>query len=414
MKFKIKTQSKTSKARTGTIKTPHGIIHTPYFIPVATAATVRGLNQEDIKSINAEVLLSNTYHLHLRPGDKTIKKLGGLHKFMNWDRPLFTDSGGFQAFSLGYGMEHNINKLGNIFPQNKKTKGEDQKNNLAAINDQGVTFKDPQSGKSVHLNPKISMQIQKNLGADIILAFDECTSPLSDYTYTKKAMERTHKWALQSLKYFNKKSKKIITNGDNKNKNALKQAIYGIVQGGEYKDLRLISAKFISELNFDGIAIGGSLGKSKEDMHKILDWTIPLLPENKPRHLLGIGNIEDIFNTVEKGIDTFDCVAPTRIGRRGALFISPQAGGNLKNKFRINIKNSKFRLDKNPIDKNCSCLTCKNYSRAYLNHLYKTQELAYYKLASLHNVNFMLKLMEKIRDSIDKNKFEKLKKEWLE
>lgn len=404
MQFQIKTQLKNSKARTGIIKTPHGIIHTPYFIPVATTATVRGLNQEDMKSIDAEVLLANTYHLHLRPGDKIIKKLGSLHKFMNWNKPLFTDSGGFQAFSLGYGMEHNINKLGNIFPEGKKLKKDDKKENLATIDDNGVTFKDPKSGKIVHINPKISIQIQQNLGADIILAFDECTSPLSGYKYTKKAMERTHKWALESLKYFNK---------NNKNKNVLEQSIYGIVQGGAYKDLRLKSSKFISSLNFDGIAIGGSLGKSKEDMHKILDWIIPLLPKNKPRHLLGIGNIEDLFECVEKGIDTFDCVAPTRIGRRGALFISPSSKGNLKNKFRINIKNSKFKLDKKPIDKTCNCLACKNYSRAYLNHLYRSQELAYYKLASLHNVNFMLRLMEKIRNSIDNNSFLKLKKKWL-
>ena len=401
MKFAIKAESKKSKLRTGIISTPHGLIPTPYFIPVATAATVRGLNQEDMKTINTEVLLANTYHLHLKPGDKIIKKLGSLHKFMNWNKPLFTDSGGFQAFSLGYGMEHSINKLGNIFPQNKKAKKEDKKDKLATIDDKGVTFKDPSSGKLIHLNPKKSIQIQQNLGADIILAFDECTSPLSDYNYTKKAMQRTHRWALESLKYHKKKSK------------TTKQSIYGIVQGGKYKDLRLESSKFISSLNFDGIAIGGSLGKSKKDMHKILGWVIPLLPEYKPRHLLGIGNIEDLFECVEKGIDTFDCVAPTRIGRRGALFISPGSGGNLKNKFRINIKNSKFKLDKKPIDKGCSCLTCKNYSRAYLNHLYKSQELAYYKLASLHNVNFMLRLMEKIRDAIDKNKFKKLKKEWL-
>jgi len=399
MEFGIKTKLKSSRARTGIITTPHGVIHTPYFIPVATAATVRGLNQEDMKELNAEVLLANTYHLHLRPGDKAIRKLGGLHKFMNWHKPLFTDSGGFQSFSLGYGMEHNINKLGTIFPESRKASEKQPK--IAEISDKGVAFKDLSSGKLVHLNPKKSIEIQQNLGADIILAFDECTSPLSGYEYTKKAMERTHKWAKESLKCHKSKSK------------LTRQLIYGIIQGGAYKDLRLKSAKFTSSLNFDGIAIGGSLGKSKEDMHKILDWVVPLLPENKPRHLLGIGEIEDLFKCVEKGIDTFDCVMPTRIGRRGALFISRVSGGNLKNKFRINIKNSKYKLDKKPADKNCTCLACKNYSRAYLNHLYKSQESAYYKLASLHNVNFMLRLMEKIRDSIDKNYFNKLKKEWL-
>ncbi len=397
MQFKIKTQSKSSKARTGIIKTPHGSIHTPYFIPVATAATVRSLDQRDMESLNAEVLLANTYHLHLRPGEKIIKKLGGLHKFMSWHRPLFTDSGGFQAFSLGYGMEHNINKLGNIFPEGKNA---EKKEKLAVINDNGVTFKAHDNGKIIHLNPKKSIQIQQNLGADIILAFDECTSPLSGYEYTKKAMERTHKWALESLKYHKKKP-------------ALNQSIYGIIQGGEYKDLRLESSKFISSLNFDGIAIGGSLGKSKLDMHNILDWVIPLLPKSKPTHLLGIGNIDDIFKAVGQGIDTFDCVAPTRIARRGALFISPSSKGSLKNKFRINIDNAKYKLDKNPVDKYCNCSTCQNYSRAYLNHLYKSKELAYYRLASLHNVNFMLRLMEKIRDAIDNNTFQKLKKEWL-
>src|SRR3989338_3724365 len=197
MQFKIKTQLKSSRARTGVITTPHGKIHTPYFIPVATAATVRSLDQQDMETLNAEALLANTYHLHLRPGEKIIKKLGGLHKFMNWDKPLFTDSGGFQAFSLGYGMEHNINKLGNIFPEGKNA---EKKEKLAVINDEGVTFKAHDNGKLIHLNPQKSIEIQQNLGADIILAFDECTSPLSDYEYTKNAMERTHKWALESLK----------------------------------------------------------------------------------------------------------------------------------------------------------------------------------------------------------------------
>lgn len=399
MKFQIKTKSKTSGARTGIIETAHGKIHTPYFIPVATAATVRALDQEDMNSLDAEVLLANTYHLHLRPGDKIIKKLGGLHKFMNWNKPLFTDSGGFQAFSLGYGMEHSINKLGNIFPGKKNLIQSSKK--LAKVSDNGVIFKDPATGTFVKLSPKKSIEIQQNLGADIILAFDECTSPLSDYEYTKKAMERTHAWAKQSLNFHNAKRKKT------------KQAIYGIIQGGEYQDLRTISSKYISSLDFDGLAIGGALGKSKEDMHKILDWVVPLLPESKPRHLLGIGSIDDLFKCVEKGMDTFDCVAPTRIARRGALFISPEGGGNLKNKFRINIDNAKYKLDKKPIDRNCKCLACQNYTRAYLSHLYRAKELSYFRLASLHNMHFILKLMEKIRHSIDNKYFNKLKKEWI-
>ena len=200
MKFIIKTESKSSSARTGIIKTPHGSIHTPYLIPVATAAIVRGLDQKDMESLGAEVLLANTYHLHLRPGEKTVKKLGGLHGFMNWDKPLFTDSGGFQAFSLGYGMEHNINKIGSFFPGEKKPREEDRQEKRAVIDDDGISFKAHDSGKLIHLNPEKSIKIQQDLGADIILALDECTSPLSDYEYTKRSMERTHKWALESLK----------------------------------------------------------------------------------------------------------------------------------------------------------------------------------------------------------------------
>ena len=399
MQFEVKKELKNSRARTGTIKTPHGSIHTPYLVPVATAATVRGLDQRDMESLGAEVLLSNTYHLHLRPGDKTIKSLGGLHKFMNWNKPLFTDSGGFQAFSLGYGMEHNINKIGNFFPGNKTLKEEDRQKKLAVVDDNGVTFKEHFSGTTIHLNPKISMEIQHNLGADIILAFDECTSPLSDYQYTKRSLERTHKWAVECLKYHKR--------GKNR------QALYGITQGGEYKDLRLESAKFISSLDFDGIAIGGSLGKSKNDMHNILEWSIPLLPKEKPRHLLGIGSIDDVFECVERGIDTFDCVMPTRLARRGSLFISPESKGSMKNKFRINIENVEFKTDKKPIDKECGCFTCKNYSRAYLNHLLRSKEISYFRLASIHNVHFMLRLMEKIRDSISNGSFQRLKKGWI-
>ncbi len=397
MKFKILKKLKRSRARTGIIETGHGKIETPYFIPVATAATVRGLDQQDLKTLGAQVTLANTYHLHLKPGEKIVKKLGGLHKFMNFDRPIFTDSGGFQAFSLGYGMEHNIGKIAGFFPGDYDVNSMAKQKKLATIDDSGVTFKAHDTGRTIHLNPKISMQIQNDLGADIILAFDECTSPLSDYDYTKRSLERTHKWAIECKKL-------------HKNK---KQALYGITQGGEYKDLRHESTKFITALDFEGIAIGGSLGKTKDDMHKVLDWSMPLLPEDKPVHLLGIGGIDDLFECVERGIDTFDCVAPTRIGRRGALFIAPKSGGTLLNKFRINIENVKFQLDKKPIDPNCGCYTCKHYSRAYVNHLFRAKESAYFRLASMHNIHFMLRLMEKIRNSINDNTFLKLKKEWL-
>jgi len=397
--FDFKITHKDKKARTGIIKTSHGSFKTPCFTPVATLGVIRALDSKDMQDLGAEVLLANTYHLHLRPGEKLIKKFKGLHNFMNWNKPIVTDSGGFQAFSLGFGMEHNIGKIA-YFPKmdsSKKNpyhykKGE----KWATIDDSGVTFRNPYHGEKIRLTPKISMEIQSDLGSDIIFAFDECTSPLSDKAYTKKALERTHKWAEECLKHYNKK-----------------QALFGIVQGGMFKDLRVKSAKFIGKLPFQGFGIGGSLGKSKQDMLKILDWTIPLLNKEKPIHLLGIGAVEDLFNTVEKGIDMFDCVAPTRWARRGHLYITPEAGGNKKNKFRLHINKAEFKEDKKPIDKTCNCYVCRNYSRAYLRHLFTSNELTYFRLSSLHNLNFILRLMEKIRESIKDGSFGKLKKEWL-
>jgi len=399
MRFTILKEDKKSKARIGKVITKHGSFETPAFIPVATAATIRGLDNEDIKNLGSGVVLANTYHLHLRPGDLLIKKLGGLHKFMNFKGPIVTDSGGFQAFSLGFAVEHGVGKIANNYldlANKKHVKAYKTEKKFAKVDDKGVTFKDPVSGSKLVLNPKISMKIQSNLGSDIIFAFDECTSPLSDKKYTSKALTRTHRWALECLKCYDKK-----------------QALFGIVQGGEYKVLRIKSAKFISKLKFDGFGIGGSLGKCKEDMHKILDWVIPILPSNKPRHLLGIGAVEDIFESVSRGIDMFDCVAPTRWARRGHVYISPSAGGTKENKFRFNIENKRFEDDKKPIDSSCSCYACKNHSRAYLRHLFKASELTYFRLASVHNLNFILRLMENIRESIKDGGFKELKKEWL-
>lgn len=391
--FQVLKKSQKSRARTGIISTARGKIETPYFVPVATAATVRALDSRDLEELGAQCALANTYHLHLSPGDHTVKKLGGLHGFMRFDKPFFTDSGGFQAFSLGLGKEHNINKLGTIFPESRTTSVKEKK--LAHVSDKGVKFFSPKDGSEKFINPEISMKIQSNLGADMIMAFDECTSPLSDYKYTKRALERTHKWATECLKHKDPK-----------------QALYGIIQGGEYEDLRAESTAFISEIPFEGIAIGGSLGKSKQDMHNILDWVIPKL-DDRPRHLLGIGGIDDIFECVARGIDTFDCVAPTRIARRGNLLIPPTSGGNMQNKFRLDIRSSKHKEDPNPIDANCTCSTCKTYSKAYLRHLYKTSELTYFRLATIHNLHFMLRLMEEIRKAINEDHFEEMKELWL-
>lgn len=396
--FKIIKKSKENRARLGVISTPHGNINTPEFVPVATKATVKALDPKDLNEIGVQVLLANTYHLYLRPGEKLIKKFSGLHKFMNWDKPMFTDSGGFQVFSLGFGIEHNVSKIGNIFPgeADQKKVIEQKLEKFAKIDDDGVTFKSPIDGKIDRLTPEKSIKIQEDLGADIILAFDECTSPLHDYDYTKKAMKRTHDWAERCIKVWTKKN-----------------MMYGIVQGGFFEDLRYESCKFISSLDFPGIAIGGSLGKSKKDMHKIIEWCIPLIQEDKPIHLLGIGGVDDLFECVERGIDTFDCVAPTRLARAGYLFISPAEGGSSKNKFRINIKNSVNRTSKEPVDKTCDCYTCKNYSRAYLRHLFVNNELLFFRLASMHNLRFILRLMERIREVIKEDRFEKLKREWV-
>ncbi len=443
--FEILGRDKETHARLGLIKTRRGDIETPYLVPVATLGSVRALGSDDLACLGVSCTLANTYHLHLKPGDEVIRRLGGLHRFMGFAGPLFTDSGGFQAFSLGFGREHNIAKIGNIFPQELATPGagvveEDsgecgcrdseepceiyklnykrsygesgtggersggiarkgpkvsKKENLTRITDDGISFKSMADGAWHFLNAEKSMKIQSNLDSDIIMAFDECTSPLSDYDYTKTAMLRTHDWAEQSIRYHDKD-----------------QAIYGIIQGGWFEDLRRISTEAIASQSFDGIAIGGSLGNSKQDMHQVLDWTLPRL-DDRPRHLLGIGEIDDIFECVARGIDTFDCVSPTRIARRGSLFISPESGGSLANKFRINIKSAKFKEDEQPLDPNCGCPTCRTYSRAYLRHLYVSGELSYFRLATLHNLYFMLRFMEKIRESIRSGTFTQLKNKWL-
>lgn len=378
--FKIIKKDKHSLARLGEISTPHGKIKTPAFIPVGTQATVKGLTPEELKELGAEIILANTYHLFLRPGDKVIKKLGGLHKFMNWEGPVMTDSGGFQVFSLGFGLEHGVGKIANIFPEETSLglrKSKDKKS-LAAIDNNGVSFKSHLDGSRQRLTPEKSIKIQENLGADIILAFDECTSPLATKNYTRIALRRTHNWAIRCLKVKKRRD----------------QALFGIVQGGEYKDLREESAKFISSLPFDGFAIGGSLGKSKKDMHRVLEWTIPFLDESRPRHLLGIGEPEDLFEGIERGIDLFDCVIPTRLARNNTL---------LTKKGRINIINQKFITDKKPIEGDCQCYTCQNFTRAYLNHLFKANEILAARLATIHNLYFVLNLVKGIRESIKNN-----------
>ncbi len=392
LEFKVK--SKEGKARTGLLKLKHGIVKTPELMPVATKATVKALSSEDLNELGTQILICNTYHLMLQPNADVILEMGGLNKFMNWNKPLVTDSGGFQAFSLGLGKEHAVGKI--FFPGEEYIQRKPKGKSIVQINDKGIRFRSIYDNSQQFLTPEKSIKIQEKLGADIILVLDECTSPLSNKEYTATSLIRTHKWAKKCLEVHE-------TN----------QALIGIVQGGHWEDLREKSAKYIVNLDFDSYAIGGSLGKSKKDMHNILDWVIPYLPENKTRHLLGIGVVEDIFESVDRGVDLFDCVSPTRMARSGFANISPPIGTK-QNKYRIKLSSVKYRMDKKPLDPNCKCKVCNNYSRAYLHHLLKTEELLGFNLISFHNVHFMLELMKDIREAINTRTYQKLKKEWIE
>jgi queuine tRNA-ribosyltransferase/7-cyano-7-deazaguanine tRNA-ribosyltransferase len=401
--FKVthRSKNKNSLARTGIMKTSHGKMETPYLIPVATRAFIIGLSEKDIKKIKTRALLSNTYHLYLKPGDEIIKKQGGLHKLMNFKGVIFTDSGGFQAFSLGDAKSLGLSKLHTNTQLAKHRKKQNKDKSLVRITDSGVHFKSIYDNSNHFLDAKRSMEIQSNLGADAIMAFDECSSANKSLSYQKLALKRTNDWALLSLKYKDPK-----------------QALYGIIQGGKYKSLRQASAKFILSHPFEGIAVGGSFGDSygdsKKAMSNVLDWISPTWKnDNRPRHMLGIGWIDDIFNLVDKGIDTFDCVHMTRIARHGNLFISPESGGEKMNKFRIKIKKSDFANSKDKIDKTCRCEFCKSYNRLKAHNLAKQDKFKFGRLATIHNITFMLNLMKQIRQSIKKDKFQQLKAKWL-
>lgn len=394
-------EAQDGRARAGRLKTPHGEIATPAFAVVGTRAAVKALSPADLRAAGAEAVLANTYHLYLRPGADVVRRLGGLHRFMSWDGPLITDSGGFQAFSLGFGLEHGVGKIASIFPgaeaETGRAANRPGRRMLARVDDDGVTFTSHLDGSVHRLTPEKSIAVQEALGADIILAFDECTSPLHDRAYTRRAMERTHRWARRCLE--------ARTRSD--------QALYGIVQGGAYRDLRMESALYIGALPFDGLAIGGSLGRSKDDMHRVLEWSIPLLPPGLPRHLLGIGDVEDVFACVARGVDTFDCVAPTRLARNGALLVSREAGGSPANRFRLNIRNARYALDEGPVDPSCGCETCRGFSRAYLRHLFQAGELLAYRLATLHNVTFMMSLLRRVRQAVVEGWLAELEREVL-
>lgn len=362
VRYEVIKEEKNTKARLGKLHTPHGVIETPIFMPVGTKATVKAMTPEELKDIQAQIILSNTYHLYLRPGHELIEEAGGLHKFMNWDRPILTDSGGFQVFSLG---------------------------NLRDITEEGVNFRSHIDGSKHFISPEKSIEIQNSLGSDIAMAFDECPPYPADREYVKNSLERTTRWA----KRCQEAHKKPDT-----------QAIFGIVQGGMYKDLREQSVKEITALDFPGYAVGGlSVGEPANLMYEVLDYTVPLLPKDKPRYLMGVGSPDYLFESVIRGIDMADCVLPTRIARNGTVITS---------RGRIVVKNAEYARDFTPMDPECDCYACQNYTRAYIRHLFKTNEILGARLTTTHNLYFLIKLMENIREAIKEDRLLEYREEF--
>lgn len=355
---------KQSGARLGRLHTPHGVIETPAFMPVGTLATVKTMSPEELKAMDAHIILSNTYHLFLRPGHEIIRQAGGLHKFMNWDRPILTDSGGFQVFSLS---------------------------DMRKITEEGVAFRSHLNGDKLFLSPEKAMEIQNALGSDIMMAFDECPPFPATHEYAKQSLERTTRWAERCLKA---------------HENTQNQALFGIVQGGMYEDLRKQSAADLTSLDFPGYAIGGlSVGEPKELMYEVLEYTTPVLPANKPRYLMGVGSPDALIEGSIRGVDMFDCVLPTRIARNGTCMTSEG---------RLVVRNARFAEDFGPLDPQCSCYTCTNYSRAYIRHLIKADETFGLRLTTYHNLHFLLELMRNVRQAIQDDRLLDFRDEFFE
>lgn len=370
--FEILKRSKSSRARLGVIRTPHGEIETPAFVPVATRGSVRMLDSDEAASLGSQLLICNTYHLHLTPGETLVRKAGGLHEFMHWEKPLMTDSGGFQVFSLGFGADHGMGKMLKVKRRASIAEGSQPAN--IKITDDGVRFRSPIDGREIFLGPKESIRIQEALGADIMFAFDECPSPIAGKKYLRESLERTHRWASACLD-----AKKTD------------RALYGIVQGGAHEELRLRSAGIIGAMEFEGFGFGGEFGYDKRAMKRVISSVSDALPDRKPRHILGVGHPEDFALVAQAGGDTFDCIAPTHYGRRGILFTS---------RGRLDLAKKKFLTDQKPIDPRCRCDVCTNYSRSYVSHLIRAKELTGLKLATMHNLYYFNDLARTLRREI--------------
>ncbi|MFA6459384.1 MAG: tRNA guanosine(34) transglycosylase Tgt [Candidatus Paceibacterota bacterium] len=411
LKFEVQAKIKGALGRAGTVHTPHGDIQTPAFIPVGTKATVKSLTPEMIRDlVGAEAVLANTYHLYLQPGTEILERAGGLHKFANWRGPTFTDSGGFQAFSLGAAFDRKVSKLAQVSSvpvktdpllASEETDREVRPLEYSKIDDDGVTFKSVIDGSMHRFTPETSIDIQHSIGADITFVLDECISPQENMERQKRAVERTSLWAERCLVRHKELEKAKVTDSSiegNINGSKPPQALFGIVQGGRHENLRRQSAREIGAMNFDGFGIGGSF--DKDDIGTAVGWVASELPEDKPRHLLGIGEPEDIILGIENGMDTFDCVAPTRIARNGAAYSSEG---------RLNLWNARFVSDMGPLDPKCDCYTCTNYSRAYLAHLCRAKEILSATLISIHNLYFVVNLAKEARKAILEGKWEEFK-----
>jgi queuine tRNA-ribosyltransferase len=395
--FEITARDPQSRARAGLITTAHGPVETPVFMPVGTRGTVKSLTPDEVRAAGAQIILGNTYHLYLQPGHELIARLGGLHRFMGWRGPILTDSGGFQVFSLVYGGI--ADEVKGRRPTQAVQPG------MVKVTEDAVIFKSYIDGSSHVFTPERSIEVQKGLGADIILCFDELPPFRAGYDYTARSLERTHRWEARCLAFHQRTLGGAglpfaAPNPD--------QSLFGIVHGGVFPDLRRASAEYIGGLPFDGLAIGGSLGADKAQIYEVIDMTVPFLPDRLPRHLLGIGDVDDLIEGVARGIDMFDCVSPTRLGRHGTALVK-DAG----RRWKLHLNNAALREDTGPLDPTCPCYTCATFTRAYLHYLFRAQELLGIRLVSLHNVAFLLELMRQVRQSIRAGRFAELRREWL-
>ncbi len=396
--FDIEARDPQTRARTGRITTAHGVVETPVFMPVGTRGTVKSLTPEELRDHGAQIILGNTYHLYLQPGHELIARMGGLHRFMGWDGPILTDSGGFQVFSLVYGgIADEVKGRRPAHPEAKP--------GMVKVTDEAVIFRSYIDGSQHVFTPERSIEIQKGIGADIILCFDELPPFRAGYDYTARSLERTHRWEERCLAFHQQTwdGAGLAFAAPNPD-----QSLFGIVHGGVFPDLRKASAEHIGGMAFDGLCIGGSLGADKQQMREVVDMTVPHMPDHLPRHLLGIGDVDDLIEGVARGIDMFDCVSPTRLGRHGAALVRDPA-----RRWKLNVGNAALRGDPGPLDASCRCYTCRRYSRAYIHYLFRAQELLGIRLVSLHNVAFLVDLMEQVRASIRAGCFAEFRREWM-